>query len=279
MPFTLQQSGSGQLQVVLYGLLVAPTPAPSTDPLVANLSVVPGQGQSTVLIDLSGGQFWGFSANYEGNDLVVRLRRPPALWAQSPLAGRTVTIDPGHGGTQKGGAGSLRVPEKNLVLPIALRVATLLRAQGATVNLTRTADTTLGLYERGLSAEQSRSDLLVSIHANALPDGRNPRGIRGPEVYFTHSQAQPLAQSILAQLRSRLPELGPGRGLMPGANLALTRPTAQISLLVETAYLTDPDNLRALMSADGQERFAGAIAQGIVDFYRSQAQSQAQARP
>ena len=62
---------------------------------------------------------------------------------------------------RKGGAGSLRVPEKGIVLPIALRVAELLRAQGANVNLTRTGDVTLGLYERDLSAEAAGSDLLV----------------------------------------------------------------------------------------------------------------------
>ena len=66
-------------------------------------------------------------------------------------------------------------------------------------------------------------------------------------------------------------DAGAGQGLMPGANLALTRPSTQISLLVETAYLTDAGNLRTLMSPEGRERFAQAIAQGIVDFYVSQA--------
>ncbi|MFD1730168.1 N-acetylmuramoyl-L-alanine amidase [Deinococcus malanensis] len=108
------------------------------------------------------------------------------------------------------------MPEKGLVLPITLRAAELLRAQGATVHLTRSTDVTVSLYDRGLSAEASRSDLLVSVHANALPDGRDPRGVRGPEVYFTHPQAQPVAASILAALRAGLPELGSGAGLKPG---------------------------------------------------------------
>ena len=89
-------------------------------------------------------------------------------------------------------------------------------------------------------------------------------------MYFTHPQAQGASAAILAQVRARLPELGPGRGLMPGANLALTRPSTQISLLVETAYLTDPGNLRVLMSEGGRERFAQAIAAGIADFYAAQ---------
>ncbi len=270
VPFLIDQTGPSQLTLTLFGLLGAPTPPTASDPLLSAVTVTPGAGQTRVVLDLNAAQLWGFTANYQGGDLVLSMRRPPTLSAAQPLRGRTLTIDPGHGGTQTGGAGSFGVPEKNIVLPIALRVAELLRAQGATVNLTRTGDTTLGLYERDLSAEATQSDLLVSIHANALPDGINPAGIRGPEVHFTHPQAQAVSAAIVSQLRSRLPELGAGKGLMPGANLALTRPTTQISLLVETAYLTDPGNLRTLMSADGRERFAQAIAGGIVDFYRAQ---------
>ncbi|MFC4639486.1 N-acetylmuramoyl-L-alanine amidase [Deinococcus hohokamensis] len=271
-PFTVQQTGPGRLVLTLYGPLAQPlTPPAGPDPLLDRVEIRSGAaGVTQVTVQLRAAQLWGFSANYDGDDLVLRVRRPPSLDPARPLLGRTITLDPGHGGTQLGGAGSLRIPEKGLVLPIARRVGELLRAQGATIHLTRTADVTLGLYERGQSAEAAGSDLLVSLHANALPDGRDPRGVRGPEVYFTHAQAQPLAAAILAALRSGLPELGPGAGLKSGANLALTRPTTQISLLVELAYLTDAGNLRALHSPAGQERFAQAVARGIAAFYTAQ---------
>ncbi|THF71868.1 N-acetylmuramoyl-L-alanine amidase [Deinococcus sp. Arct2-2] len=273
VPFTLNQADDGRrLTLTLYGLSAPPAvPALAADPLLSRLtSASAGIGVSRLTLELTAAQAWGFSANYDGPDLLLTVRRPPVLNASQPLAGRVITLDPGHGGTQLGGAGSLRVPEKGLTLPIALRAAELLRAQGATVNLTRSADVTLGLYERGEAAEAARADLLVSIHANALPDGRDPRGIRGPEIYFTHPQAQGVAAQVLASLRRTLPDLGPGAGLKPGADLALTRPSTQISLLVETAYLTDPGNLRILMDKSGQERLAQAIAGGIAAFYAGQ---------
>ncbi|GGO29347.1 N-acetylmuramoyl-L-alanine amidase [Deinococcus humi] len=273
LPFRLEQEDGGRrLALTLYGSFAEPlTGLVGGDPLLSSVEVHPVALDVTrVTLSLNQTQAWGFAANYDGPDLVVTVRRPVALSPVRPLEGRTITLDPGHGGSQNGGAGSLHVPEKNLVLPIALRAAELLRGLGATVNLTRSTDVTLGLYERGLSAEATGSDLLVSIHANALPDGRDPRGIRGPEVYFTHPQASALAASILAQLRARLPELGLGAGLKPGADLALTRPTTQISLLVETAYLTDAGNLRTLHSPEGRERFAQAIAAGIAGFYAQQ---------
>lgn len=272
LPFTIEQVSNQQLTLTLFGTVTAPIQAPTTrDPLLARVDIRPlGLKVTQVHLHLNAPQAWGFTANYDGPDLVVSVRRPPQLNASGPLAGRTITLDPGHGGSQRGGAGSLRVPEKDLVLPIALRAAEVLRGLGATVTMTRTTDQTVDLYDRGLTAENTRADLLVSIHANALPDGRDPRGIRGPEVYFTHPQAAGVAGAILAQLRARLPEHGAGRGLMPGANLALTRPSTQLSLLVETAYLTDPGNLRALNSPGGRERFAQAIAGGIAAFYATQ---------
>ncbi|WP_034409130.1 N-acetylmuramoyl-L-alanine amidase family protein [Deinococcus murrayi] len=276
VPFTVAQSGPGQLVLTLYGLAAPPPapPLPGADPLLAGVEVsAPAPGVTRLTLSLGAAQLWGFAANYEGDDLVLSVRRPPVLDPARPLAGRVIVLDPGHGGTQQGGAGALRVPEKDLVLPVTLRAAELLRAQGADVRLTREGDVTLGLYERGLLAEAVGADLLVSVHANALPDGRDPRGIRGPEVFFTHPQAQAPAGAILAALRRTLPDLGPGAGLKPGANLALTRPSAQPSLLVELGYLTDPDNLRLLMSPAGQERLAGAIAAGVADFYAAQARS------
>jgi len=154
---------------------------------------------------------------------------------------------------------------------VALRAAELLRAQGATVILSRERDDSVGLTERDLLAEQTRADLLVSLHYNALPDGNDPRGIRGPEVYYTWPQAQAVASAILSELRARLPELGIGAGLRPGANLALTRPSTQISLLVELAYLTDAGNVRVMNSPGGQEKLAQAVAGGIAQFYAAQA--------
>ncbi|BDP43992.1 hypothetical protein DAETH_39610 (plasmid) [Deinococcus aetherius] len=228
-------------------------------------------GVARVRVDLSGAP-WGYDATYEGTTLVLRVRNAPALDARAPLRGRTIVVDPGHGGDELGGAGPLRVPEKNLTLPIALRVAELLRERGATVVLTRDSDVTVPIYDRPLLAESRDADLLVSVHANALPDGVDPRTRRGSGVYYYQPQARALADALQASLVSVLPEVG--NDGVHYQNLALTRPTAQLSVLVETAFLTDKGNLRLLMSAAGRERFAQAIALGIERFYRDAALGQ-----
>lgn len=275
LPFTLTQTWEGQrLELTLYGAASGPslpTDAPLTDPLLAGVKVdVLGLGVSRLTLDLNSAQAWGFHAAYEGADLVLRVRRPPALDPARPLAGRVIVLDPGHGGSNLGGAGLLGIREKGLTLPVALRAAALLRERGARVTLTRERDEDVGLTERGLLAEALGADLLVSLHYNALPDGKDPRGVRGPEVYYTHPQAASLAAQVLDRLRAGLPELGTGAGLRPGADLALTRPSTQLSVLVEMAYLTDAGNVRLMHSPAGQERLAQAVADGITDFYAAQ---------
>jgi N-acetylmuramoyl-L-alanine amidase len=275
VPFTVEQNaapgGSASLDLRLFhsvadvDYIVSAFP----DPAVRDVRwTQDADGVARVHVDLVG-RPWGYDATYEGNTLVLRVRQAPAVDARQPLRGRTVVIDPGHGGDELGGAGPLRVPEKGLTLPIALRVAELLREKGAAVILTRETDVTVPIYNRPLLAEEKNAELLVSIHANALPDGVDPATRRGSGVYYYQPQARALADALQGSLVEKLPDIG--NDGVHYQNLALTRPTTQLSVLVETAYLTDKGNLRQLMSGAGRECFAQAIAQGIERFYRGAA--------
>ena len=124
------------------------------------------------------------------------------------------------------------------------------------------------LYDRPLLAEKIGAEVLLSVHANALPDGVNPATRRGASVHYYHPQARALANGLLDSLVRRMPDVG-NHGIHY-QNLALTRPTSQLSILVETAFMTDKGNLRLLMSAAGRERFAESLATGLEEFYRIQ---------
>ncbi|MBB5234718.1 N-acetylmuramoyl-L-alanine amidase [Deinococcus budaensis] len=274
VPFTVEQAaapGASSLDLRLFHTVS------DVDYIVSDFPAGPvrdvrwtqeSDGVARVRVDLRGAP-WGYDATYEGTTLVLRVRNAPTLDARAPLTGRTIVLDPGHGGDEFGGAGPLRVPEKNLMLPLSLRVAELLRARGAAVVLTREADVTVPIYNRPLLAEEKNADLLVSIHANALPDGVDPATKRGSGVYYYHPQARALADALQASLVERLPDVG--NDGVHYQNLALVRPTTQLSVLIETAFLTDKGNLRLLMSAAGRERFAQAIALGIERYYREAA--------
>jgi len=109
---------------------------------------------------------------------VAEVDAAPTRLAHRATPGRPrIVLDPGHGGTDPGATGY--VVEKELTLDLAQQVATLLRARGADVVLTRTDDSTVPLSARTARANAEQPDLFVSIHANANPGGT----LQGIETY------------------------------------------------------------------------------------------------
>jgi N-acetylmuramoyl-L-alanine amidase len=112
---------------------------------------------------------------------------PPA--ARKPAGRRVVVIDAGHGGPDNGMTGPLGTPawfvEKDIVLSVAKKLASALRARGVDVLMTRTTDTLIALSDRGRIANSNHGDVFISIHVNA-PGSRTAAGARerGFETYF-----------------------------------------------------------------------------------------------
>jgi N-acetylmuramoyl-L-alanine amidase len=201
---------------------------------------------------------WGYRARWDRSDLLLDIRRPPAIDAGDPLRGRLIAVDPGHPPGGAMGPTGLREAEANLA--VALELRRMLQAAGARVLMTRTSDSIVDLWPRVRLAEQANADVLVSIHNNALPDGLNPFVNNGTSVYYNQPRSEPLARAIQAELLRRLGlrDLGFGRG-----DLALVRGTWMPSVLTEGLFMTLPDQENALRTPEGQHRYAQAVVDGI----------------
>jgi len=104
-------------------------------------------------------------------------------------ARRTVVIDPGHGGPDRGMhgpiGGNFVIHESDITLEVSRRLGARLRALGVNVVFTRTTDTLIALSDRGRIANEADGDLFISVHVNAAnPTWKNPGGARGFETYF-----------------------------------------------------------------------------------------------
>ncbi|MDQ6690583.1 MAG: N-acetylmuramoyl-L-alanine amidase [Gemmatimonadota bacterium] len=112
---------------------------------------------------------------------------PPVI--TRPSARKVVVIDAGHGGPDLGMTGpignSAWFVEKDVTLSVAKKLATVLRARGVDVLMTRTADTLIALADRGKIANSNHGDVFVSIHVNA-PGYTSAAAARerGFETYF-----------------------------------------------------------------------------------------------
>jgi N-acetylmuramoyl-L-alanine amidase len=142
---------------------------------------------------------------------VLRTAKPVALTAPAPASSTSrgnyslarqlglgvsrIVIDAGHGGHDPG-AQANGIDEAELVLDIALRLETLLKAQpGLDVVLTRRTDEYIALQERTAIANREGADLFLSIHANAATDPQ----LRGIETYFLNFASNPTAETVAAR--------------------------------------------------------------------------------
>lgn len=96
---------------------------------------------------------------------------------------KIIVIDPGHGGKDSGAVGNGYM-EKDIVLQIGTQLAEKLRAQGYTVNMTRSNDTFIELKDRTKFANDKEADLFISVHANSIPKTSDPLAAQGIETYF-----------------------------------------------------------------------------------------------
>jgi N-acetylmuramoyl-L-alanine amidase len=243
---------AGDVNFIRYG---------AADSLVRRMSWEQSAGDEvTLTLELSR-PVWGYRSRWDGNDLLVDVRRPPAIDGGNPLAGRLIAVDPGHPPGGAIGPTGLREAEANLA--VALELRRLLESAGAHVLMTRTTDTAIDLWPRVAAAERADADVLVSIHNNALPDGINPFGHNGSSVYYNHPRSIPLAldvqQALLKNLGLR--DLGIGRG-----DFALVRGTWMPSVLTEGLFMMVPDQEAALRSQRGQQLYARAVFEGLRRF-------------
>lgn len=238
-----------------------------TDPLVTRMSYAqPTADEVTITLDLAR-RVWGYRTRFDGRDLLLEVRRPPQVDPERPLRGRTIVLDPGH--PPLGAKGPTGLWEPVATLAVASKAKTLLEQAGATALLTRTDSTPLELFARTHFAELHDADVLVSIHANALPDGVNPFVNNGTSVYYFHPRSAALARALDVALVAELGvrDLGMGRG-----DYALVRPTWMPAALTEGLFIMLPEQEALLLSDEGQARYARGVVRGIEAFLRERAQ-------
>lgn len=183
--------------------------------------------------------------------LAAGLFSTPAL-AQT----RTVIVDAGHGGFDRGGVPGQRISEKDKTLDVAQRLRTILQAQGYRVIMTRDSDVFIPLGTRCDIANRYRDAIFVSVHFNCAPRV----GANGIETYYYRSDSASLAAAIHRNVVSVSPS--ENRGIRRRGFYVLRR-TAIPSVLVECGFLTNPTEGRLALSADYRQRLAQQIARGI----------------
>ncbi|MDH3998312.1 MAG: N-acetylmuramoyl-L-alanine amidase [Desulfuromonadales bacterium] len=213
---------------------------------------------------------------------------------------RRIVVDAGHGGRDPGAVGPNKVLEKDVTLKMAKALAKELRKRlKCEVVLTRSGDVYLPLEERTAIANKVDADLFISLHANA----NNSRKAYGIETYYLNFSKNDKAAAVAArenntslkqvsdlelilfdlmanskinessrlasEIQSNLVKKIGGKyskvrdlGVKQGPFYVLLGATMP-SVLVETAFISNPREEKRLVSKDFQNTAAKAIAEAV----------------
>jgi len=200
-----------------------------------------------------------------------------------------------------------RLMEKNVVLTLAKLVGERLKALGINIGYTRTTDTMVPLLDRAIAANEEGADIFVSIHLNACTS----KSAKGSEVYFMSlgpvdkdtqdladadnepentskepdyltailedmaqaaflHESECLAVCIQAELNylAGIKERG-----VKQAPFAVLRTAAMPAVLVEVAFISNPEEAAKLRNPIFLKSAANAIAKGIQCYIESSGNS------
>ena len=214
----------------------------------------------------------GYDITASGNSLTLRVMTPRPLYPhwQTPLAGFTFVIDPGHGGSDYGALGPMgrRMAEKHINLDNSLLLAQRLEALGAEVVLLRDDnDTELSLRERVMASRAARPDMFISVHANSVAETTDATGIRGFTVWYRNDTSYPLARTIMDNLYAVNPYTN--RHQNPNqANFYVCRPTWAPSILLETSFMSNIDDFAWMINPTYQAKLADETVAAIIAYFR-----------
>ncbi len=183
---------------------------------------------------------------------------------------KIIILDPGHGGHDPGAAGVFS-QEKNLNLALALAVEKELQQRGFQVYMSRRDDTFISLAGRCRAAE--KTDIFVSLHHNASLNKK----ASGVETYAPSTRRENHTRSVMLafSVHRRLAAVAaiPDRG-MRSARYYVLENTKIPAILVEAGFISNAGEEKLINTVEYRQRIAAAIADGIVDFFTSEALKQ-----
>ncbi|SOC34878.1 N-acetylmuramoyl-L-alanine amidase [Ureibacillus acetophenoni] len=203
---------------------------------------------------------------YKGKEAHVHKRYLKLLnQSGSPLAGRIIVLDPGHGGKDPG-AVSGPYQEKQIVFTVTSILKQKLEEAGATVYMTRVGDTYPTLQDRVKFAHDKYAEIFVSIHVNSATSS----SALGTETFYSvtandnEKEDYALASNINSQIVNNAQMVD---RKVKRKDWYVVANSLFPSVLVELGFISNQYDRAKLTSPEYQEIYADSIYQGILNYY------------
>ena len=192
----------------------------------------------------------------------------------TPVSGKTIVIDAGHGVPDEGAQSSTGTTD----LKISLKVQNLLEQSGCTVILTRSDENAIydvdsnTLKQKKISdirnrvkiGNESSADIFVSIHLNKIPQQQ----YYGWQCFYKegNEQSNKLAKSIQENLNKSMQKEN-NRVAMKIDNIYIIKHVEIPTSIVECGFLSNPEEEKQLLDDNYQNRLAWGIYSGIINYF------------
>ena len=196
----------------------------------------------------------------------------------TPVSGKTIVIDAGHGVPDEGAQSSTGTTEAETNLKISLKVQNLLEQSGYTVILTRSDENAIydvdsnTLKQKKISdirnrvkiGNESSADIFVSIHLNKIPQQQ----YYGWQCFYKegNEQSNKLAKSIQENLNKSMQKEN-NRVAMKIDNIYIIKHVEIPTSIVECGFLSNPEEEKQLLDDNYQNRLAWGIYSGIINYF------------
>ena len=196
----------------------------------------------------------------------------------TPVSGKTVVLDAGHGVPDEGAQSSNGTTEAETNLKITLKVQNLLEQSGCNVILTRSDENAIydldsqtlkqkkisDIHNRVKIGNESSADIFVSIHLNKIPQSQYD----GWQTFYKsgNEQGKKLSESIQVSLNESI-EKENKRVAKTIDNVYIVKHVEIPTTIVECGFLSNPEEEKKLLEDDYQNRLAWGIYNGIINYF------------
>ncbi len=211
----------------------------------------------------------GYDVLFNNGVMKFELKKAPRLQEKGSLIGTTIFLDAGHGADDSGAVGPLGKygpKEKDINLNITLYAKEFLEALGAKVVLSRDKDVFYSLTDRVSMIRNLRPDISVSIHGNSLDYSTNYLSTNGFLTYYSYT----LYRDVPSMMNESIANALGFKVRDPREkSLSLTRLTTCPAVLLETAFLCNPNDYEYLIKTENQKAYGAAIGKAIQEYFET----------
>ena len=207
-----------------------------------------------------------------------KIQEQTAQTTSTPVSGKTVVLDAGHGVPDEGAQSSNGITEAETNLKITFKIQKLLEQSGCTVILTRSDEnaiydldaTTLkqkkisDIHNRVKIGNENSADIFVSIHLNKIPQSQ----YSGWQCFYKdgNENSNKLAKTIQENLNKSMQKENK-RVPMKLDNVYIIKHVEIPISIVECGFLSNPEEEKELLEDSYQNKLAWGIYNGIINYF------------